>query len=186
MGGLNGQLHILMVSQVFYPEVFRSNDLAAEWVKRGYKVTVLTGIPNYPQGEFFEGYDRKHRREEDWNGVHIIHVPVIPRGHSSLGMVRNYFSFVRYGKKWVRKNDVKADLVFNFETSPMMQTLVAIEYGRRYHVPVFLYVPPHRAQNGSAPRAPRGRPAGAEQGEVWEVLLPVRNDDRTEAGKEQL
>ena len=131
--------HILMVSQVFYPEVFRSNDLAAEWVKRGYKVTVLTGIPNYPKGEFFEGYDRKHKRTETWNGVEIIHVPVVPRGHSSINLVRNYFSFVRYGKRWVRKNNVHADLVFNFETSPMTQTLVAIMYGRKYHVPVFLY-----------------------------------------------
>ena len=52
----NKQVHILFIAQVFYPEVFRSNDLAAELVKRGYKVTVLTGIPNYPEGVFFEGY----------------------------------------------------------------------------------------------------------------------------------
>ena len=42
--------HILVISQVFYPEQFRINDMCQEWVKRGYKVTVLTGIPNYPQG----------------------------------------------------------------------------------------------------------------------------------------
>ena len=43
--------HILLISQYFYPEPFRVNDMAAEWVKRGYKVTVLTGIPNYPMGK---------------------------------------------------------------------------------------------------------------------------------------
>lgn len=48
--------HILVISQYFYPEQFRINDMACEWVKRGYKVTVLTGIPNYPMGKYFEGY----------------------------------------------------------------------------------------------------------------------------------
>ena len=37
--------HILVISQYFYPEQFRINDMCCEWVKRGYKVTVLTGIP---------------------------------------------------------------------------------------------------------------------------------------------
>ena len=48
--------HILVLSQYFHPEPFRINDMCTEWVKRGYKVTVLTGIPNYPQGKFYDGY----------------------------------------------------------------------------------------------------------------------------------
>ena len=28
--------HILVVTQYFYPEQFRINDMCAEWVKRGY------------------------------------------------------------------------------------------------------------------------------------------------------
>ena len=40
---------ILVVSQYFYPETFRVNDMCQEWVKRGHKVTVVTGIPNYPE-----------------------------------------------------------------------------------------------------------------------------------------
>ena len=63
--------HILIVSQYFYPETFRINDMAEEWVKRGYKITVLTGIPNYPAGKFYDGYDYKHRRKEYWNGITI-------------------------------------------------------------------------------------------------------------------
>ena len=35
------QKHILVISQYFYPEQFRINDIAVEWVKRGYKVAVL-------------------------------------------------------------------------------------------------------------------------------------------------
>ena len=48
--------HILVISQYFYPEEFRINDICKEWVKRGYEVTVVTGIPNYPQGKFFDGF----------------------------------------------------------------------------------------------------------------------------------
>lgn len=141
--------HILLISQYFYPENFRVNDMALEWVKRGYKVTVLTGIPNYPMGKFYEGYDRKHRTRENWNGVDIIRIPLIARGNSSnrlinaLGMAANYFSFVLSGKKWVRSDEAKklnADLVFTFEVSPMTQALIGVWYSERYHVPSYLYV----------------------------------------------
>ena len=69
-------MKVLLVTQYFYPENFKSNDIAFELVKRGYEVTVLTGIPNYPQGCFFQGYGlfskkkglafspRKRRRRE--------------------------------------------------------------------------------------------------------------------------
>ena len=53
---MNKKAHILVVSQYFYPEQFRINDICREWVRRGYRVTVLTGIPNYPQGKFYTGY----------------------------------------------------------------------------------------------------------------------------------
>ena len=89
--------HILVVSQYFYPESFRINDMAMEWVKRGYKVTVLTGIPNYPMGKFFPGYSWTKKRKKTWNGVDIIRIPLIARGHGAIGMVLNYFSFVISG-----------------------------------------------------------------------------------------
>lgn len=49
-------MRILLVSQYFYPEEFKVNDLAASLVERGHSVTVLTGKPNYPKGAYFEGY----------------------------------------------------------------------------------------------------------------------------------
>ena len=141
--------HILLISQYFHPETFRVNDMACEWVKRGYKVTVLTGIPNYPMGKYFEGYDKKHRTRENWNGVNIIRIPLVARGNSSnklmnaAGMAANYFSFVRSGKKWVRSKEaagLHADLVFTFEVSPMTQAMIGVWYGQRYNVPTYLYV----------------------------------------------
>ena len=64
--------HILVISQYFYPENFRINDICKEWVNRGYEVTVITGIPNYPQGKFFKGYGLFKNRKEEYEGVHII------------------------------------------------------------------------------------------------------------------
>jgi len=143
------KLHILLISQYFHPETFRVNDMACEWVKRGYKVTVLTGIPNYPMGKYFEGYDKRHRTREKWNGVNIIRIPLVARGNSSnklinaAGMIANYFSFVRSGKKWVKSKeaaDLHADLVFTFEVSPMTQAMIGVWYGQKYNVPTYLYV----------------------------------------------
>lgn len=134
------QKHILVISQYFYPENFRINDMASEWVKRGYKVTVLTGIPNYPQGEYYEGYDLKHHREEDWNGMHIIRIPLVPRGHNAIGMVMNYMSFVTSGMIWNVVNKIDADYVFTFEVSPMTQALIGCRYAKKHHVPHYLYV----------------------------------------------
>ena len=132
--------HILVISQYFYPEQFRINDMACEWVKRGYKVTVLTGIPNYPMGKYFEGYDLTHKRHEIWNGVEIIRIPLIARGSNSIGMMANYGSFVVSGLFWNIVNKIKADEVFIYEVSPMTQALVGVQYARQHKVPCYLYV----------------------------------------------
>lgn len=137
---MNKKKHILVVSQYFYPEQFRINDICTEWVKRGYKVTVLTGIPNYPQGEYFEGYDLVHKRTEEWNGIRIIRIPLIPRGHNSLGLVANYFSFVISGFIWKSLTKIKADYVFTFEVSPMTQALIGVWYAKKNKIPHYLYV----------------------------------------------
>lgn len=132
--------HILIISQYFYPESFRINDIATEWVKRGYKVTVLTGIPNYPTGKFYEGYSWTKRRKEQWNGIDIIRIPLIARGQSSIGMILNYYSFVISGWIWNRVNKLNADIVFSFEVSPMTQVKVGCGYSRKHRIPHFLYV----------------------------------------------
>ena len=132
--------HILIISQYFYPEQFRINDIATEWVKRGHRVTVLTGIPNYPQGKFYKGYDWFHGRKETWNGVEIIRIPLVARGKSAVGMVMNYFSFVTSGFFWKCFTKIKADLVFTFEVSPMTQALIGVWYSKKHKVPNYLYV----------------------------------------------
>ncbi len=86
--------HILVISQYFYPEQFRINDICTEWVKRGYKVTVVTGIPNYPQGKYYEGYGLFKRRKESLNGMDIIRIPLIPREAMKLCLLLIIFFVV--------------------------------------------------------------------------------------------
>ncbi|ACX76267.1 glycosyltransferase, group 1 family [Fibrobacter succinogenes subsp. succinogenes S85] len=134
------KLRILLVSQYFYPEVFRINDIAIEWVKRGYDVTVLTGIPNYPQGEFYKGYSKTERTSEIWNGIKIIRLPIEPRKKGSFNLAKNYLSFVLAGRKWIKKTKIEADVVFTYEVSPMTQALVSVWYAKKKHIPHILYV----------------------------------------------
>jgi hypothetical protein len=49
-------MRILIISQYFWPENFRINDIALGLKDKGHEVVVLSGIPNYPEGNFFEGY----------------------------------------------------------------------------------------------------------------------------------
>ena len=132
--------HILVISQYFYPEQFRINDMCQEWVKRGHKVTVVTGIPNYPQGEFYKGYGWFKNRCETWNGVEIIRLPLVARGHGSVRLALNYLSFVVSGFFWSHFTSLKADYVFTFEVSPMTQALLGVWFAKRRKIPNYLYV----------------------------------------------
>jgi colanic acid biosynthesis glycosyl transferase WcaI len=87
-------MRILIVTQYFWPESFRINDLATGLRERGHEVTVYTGKPNYPEGRYFPGYGFFRRTREDYEGVRVIRAPLIPRGRSGrVGLVLNYLSF---------------------------------------------------------------------------------------------
>lgn len=132
--------HILVISQYFYPEPFRINDICQEWVKRGYRVTVLTGLPNYPKGKIYKGYGLFKKRKEIWNDIQIIRIPLIPRGHSAIKLVLNYYSFVISGWFWHLFTTLKPDLVFSFEVSPMTQVLVGKWFSKRRKIPHYAYI----------------------------------------------
>ena len=74
-------MHILVVTQYFWPEYFRINDLVLGLKERGHQVTVLTGKPNYPKGKFYQDYSIFNRSVEYWNEVKIYRAPLLPRGN---------------------------------------------------------------------------------------------------------
>ena len=51
-------MRVLIISQYFWPENFRVNELSEELNKLGHKVTILTGYPNYPSGRIFEEFKK--------------------------------------------------------------------------------------------------------------------------------
>lgn len=121
-------MRILVVSQYFWPENFRINDLVKEWVQRGHQVTVLTGIPNYPSGSIFEDYRLKPIAFAEYEGARVIRVPMLPRGHGDFRLVLNYLSFVVgasiFGPWYLR--GISVDVIFVFGPSPVTVGLPAI------------------------------------------------------------
>lgn len=130
-------MKLLVVSQYFYPEQFRINDLCRELVRRGHAVTVLTGYPQYPGGKIYEGYGFDKPYETDWNGVRICRVKTYPRGKTPLGLLRNCVSFVTAGGQWVRQCAEQFDAVFVFEVSPVTVGLPALAYCEKFGVPMY-------------------------------------------------
>ena len=135
-------MRILIVTQYFYPENFKINDIAFFLKIKGFDVTVLTSKPNYPEGRFFKGYNFFNKNTEIINGVEIIRVPTIPRlNGGALGMILNYLSFLFFVFfVFLFKIKNKYDLVFATLLTPATSLLPMIWIKRRFKIPVILWV----------------------------------------------
>ena len=134
---------VLLVTQYFYPENFKSNDIAFELVKRGYKVTVLTGIPNYPKGKFFKGYGIFRKRIQNINGARIIRAFLFPRFNGGkIGLTLNYFSWPVCASicALIMSLFCKYDYVIVHQTSPVMQGLPAVIVKKIQKIPLYFWV----------------------------------------------
>lgn len=137
-------MKILIVSQYFYPENFKVNDIAFDFADKGYEVTVLTAKPNYPNGKFYNGYKMFSKKEETINGVRIIRTPIIPRGNgNAFWLSLNYISFVFFSFFTLRlrlRLKGNYDLIFSHLTSPITAAIPAIWLKRKYNVPLILWI----------------------------------------------
>ena len=134
-------MKILIVSQYFWPENFRINDLTQELTQRGHSVTVLTGIPNYPAGRVFDAYRKNRKAFEQYCGARVLRVPMLARGHGAVRQFLNYLSFV-IGACLVgpwRLRGQQADVIFVFEPSPVTVGLPAILLGKIKRAPVVFW-----------------------------------------------
>lgn len=132
-------MKILVVCQYYNPEQFLINEIAPALVKNGHEVTVLTGLPNYPKGDIFDGYEKGKRRDEIIDGVRVLRTNIIPRKHAPVHLVLNYISFITKGKKAARRLDSDFDIVLCYQLSPVTMLYPAIEYAKRNKVPVLCY-----------------------------------------------
>lgn len=132
-------MKILVVCQHYYPEPFRLPDICEALAKRGHEVTVVTGTPNYPMGEIYEGYRHGERREEILNGVRVHRCRLIPRKTGVLFRVLNYYSFQLSSTHFVRRLAPDHDVVFVNQLSPVMMARAGIRYAGKNHKKLVLY-----------------------------------------------
>ena len=125
-------MKILVVSQCFYPEDFRINDLCFELVARGHQVTVLTGYPNYPGGYIYPEYKKRRVRRETIQGVDVIRVRMVQRRKNPVSLFLNYVSYAVLASLRVARLDSDYDLIFVFEVSPVTQIIPAWRYKKKH------------------------------------------------------
>jgi len=136
-------LKILIVTQYFWPENFRINDMAAQLQERGHEVTVLTGLPNYPSGKLFPGYGYFSRHRETFQNVSVIRFPHFPRGNCGFfGMAACFLSFALMGSllaPWLLRGKV-FDVIFVYEPSPITVGFPAVVMRALRKIPLVFWV----------------------------------------------
>ena len=134
-------MRILIISQYFYPENFRINDLCSGLQENGHDITVLTGKPNYPNGKFYKGYNFFNKKKETINGIKVYRSSLIPRGSGTgFRLFINYISFVLFGffKLFFIKG--KFDKIFVYAPSPITVGYLGIFASFLYRAKAFLWV----------------------------------------------
>jgi colanic acid biosynthesis glycosyl transferase WcaI len=132
--GLKNKKKILIVSQYFWPENFRINDIAKFLYENGnYEVSVLTGVPNYPKGDLFENYKKNPNKYKYYGGCEVVRVPMfLRRKGTKFNLFLNYISFnlssIFFGFFFLRKK--KFDIVLTFGTSPVTVALTGIFFSK--------------------------------------------------------
>lgn len=135
---------ILVVCQHYKPEPFNVSETCEGLVRRGYEVTVLTALPNCPEGVVPVEYRRGRHRDEVVGGVRVVRVPIVARGADLKGLnklrrVANYFSFPITA--WVTRAamDRRYDCVICVQFSPVLMAMPALRIARRQSVPCLLW-----------------------------------------------
>lgn len=136
-------MKILIVSQYFWPENFSINKIASFLVEQGHDVDVVTGIPNYPQGIYFDGYGLDKNREQEYQGAHIKRVYLKARGTKGgdKRLILNYLSYVvSAGWELLKRRKSAYDVIFVYAMSPISQAFPAMLLRFLNNTPICLYV----------------------------------------------
>lgn len=135
------QKKILVVTQHFWPENFRINDIVEGFLQDGIAVDVLCGLPNYPKGEWFPGYSAAGPFEEEWHGARLYRCKEVSRrGNTSVNIFLNYVSWPWYAAHALHRLPGGYDAVFCFNTSPVLMCWPAIRYAKKHHISFTNYV----------------------------------------------
>ncbi len=130
---------ILIVSQYFYPDEFRINDIVKRLCDDGYQVTVLTGKPDYATGRIPDEYKGGIKKEE-FSNAEVIRVPTAERKTGILHRILNYSSFTVCASAYsIFAYHGSADVVFSYQLSPVFQILPARILSKKTKSPLVVY-----------------------------------------------
>ncbi len=132
-------MKILVICQYYYPEPFRISDTCEELVRLGHDVTVVTGTPNYPMGEVYDGYEQGKRENEIINGVKVHRCNIAPRKTGTWNRMKNYFSYAFSSRKYVKGLSGDFDVVFVNQLSPVMMAEAGLWYKKKHNTKLVLY-----------------------------------------------
>jgi glycosyltransferase involved in cell wall biosynthesis len=109
-------MKILFFCHYFPPEVnapaSRTYEHAVRWVKAGHDVTVVTCVPNCPDGVVFEGYRNRLRSQTEMvDGIRVVRVWTwIAPNKGTIGRILNYLSYMLssvWSAWWLPRPDVE-------------------------------------------------------------------------------
>ena len=132
-------MKILCVCQYYAPEPFRIPDICRGLTERGHSVTVVTGTPNYPEGEIYPGYGKGRHQDEIIDGVRVHRCPLIPRKKGAFYRFLNYYSFVFSAGRYLKGLKEEFDVVFINQLSPVMMAQPALQWAKRNRKKSVLY-----------------------------------------------
>ena len=135
-------MKLLILSQYFWPESFPINNLSKKLHEQGHQVTVITGKPNYPEGDIYSGYSVNGVQFEDFHGIEVIRIPLRPRKTGALGLMANYMSFVVSGIWYMPRllENKQFDAILVYAISPITAVIPAIWVKRKLGAHLVVWV----------------------------------------------
>ena len=135
-------MKILIITQYFWPENFRINEVSEELVRLGHKVYILTGYPNYPKGKIYSEFKKDFKKFSQYKGAEIIRVPLLARKKNKLNLALNYISFLVNSIfiGYFKLKDKKLDIIFTCQLSPVTIGITSAFFSKIKKIPQIFWV----------------------------------------------
>ena len=135
-------MRILIITQYFWPENFRINEVSEELVKLGHKVHILTGHPNYPKGVIYPEFKKNYKRFSQYKGIEIIRVPIFSRKRNNFSLALNYISFLLSSIfiGYFKLKDKEFDIIFTCQLSPVTIGITSAFFSKIRNIPQIFWV----------------------------------------------